>query len=106
MKVCWAASVDEGVDTAARLWSNELLPGQLAQVLPRPQDFADASALVPREAVAEQIACGPDPEHHLAALQPYLDAGFDEIYVQQIGPDQEAFFQGWSDHVLPELRGA
>jgi hypothetical protein len=39
-------------------------------------------------------------------LQPYLDAGFDEIYVQQIGPDQEAFFQGWSDHVLPELRGA
>jgi hypothetical protein len=39
-------------------------------------------------------------------LQPYLDAGFDEIYVQQIGPDQEAFFQGWSDHVLPGLREA
>lgn len=106
MKVCWAASVDEGVDTAARLWSNELLPGQLAQVLPRPQDFADASALVAREAVAAQIACGPDPERHLAALQPYLDAGFDEIYVQQIGPDQEAFFRGWSDHVLPGLLGS
>lgn len=34
MKVCWAPSADEGLDTAARLWSNELLPGQLAQTLP------------------------------------------------------------------------
>jgi G6PDH family F420-dependent oxidoreductase len=103
MKVCWAPSEEEGVQTAARLWSNELLPGQLAQTLPRPQDFADASSLVPRDAVAGQFACGPDPERHLAAVQPYLDAGFDEIYVQQIGPDQDAFFRGWAEHVLPAL---
>ncbi len=105
MKVCWAASVEDGLDTAARLWSNELLPGQLAQTLPRPEDFEAASSLVPRESVAEQMACGPDPERHLAAIQPYLDASFDEIYVQQIGPDQEAFFRGWSEHVLPALVG-
>ncbi|HEY0813279.1 MAG TPA: TIGR03557 family F420-dependent LLM class oxidoreductase [Pseudonocardia sp.] len=105
MKVCWAPSADEGLDTAARLWSNELLPGQLAQILPRPQDFEDASSLVPRDAVAQQMACGPDPERHLAAVQPYLDAGFDEIYVQQIGPDQDAFFRGWAEHVLPHLKG-
>jgi len=34
MKVCWAASVDEGVDTAARLWSNELLPGSSLRSCP------------------------------------------------------------------------
>src|SRR4051795_2442919 len=105
MKVCWAPSPQQGLDTAARLWSNELLPGQLAQTLPRPQDFMDASSLVSREAVAEQIACGPDPERHLAAVQPYLDASFYEIYVQQIGPDQDEFFRGWSDKVLPQLVG-
>jgi G6PDH family F420-dependent oxidoreductase len=105
MKVCWASSVEEGLDVAARLWPNELLPGQLAQTLPRPQDFTDASSLVTREAVAEQIACGPDPQRHLQAIQPYLDARFDEIYVQQIGPDQEAFFRGWSEQVLPQLLG-
>src|SRR5690242_17738349 len=103
MKVCWAPSAEAGVATAARLWSNELLPGQLAQTLPRPQDFADAASLVPRDQVAEQFACGPDPERHIAAAQPYVDAGFDEIYVQQIGPDQEAFFRGWAEHVLPVL---
>ncbi len=106
MKVCWAPSEDAGAQTAARLWSNELLPGQLAQTLPRPQDFADASTLVSRDAVREQFACGPDPERHRAALQQYLDAGFDEIYVQQIGPDQEAFFSGWAEHVLPSLASA
>jgi G6PDH family F420-dependent oxidoreductase len=105
MKVCWAPSEGDGLDTAARLWSNELLPGQLAQTLPRPEDFEAASSLVPRESVAQQIACGPDPERHLAAVQPYLEASFDEIYVQQIGPDQEAFFRGWSEHVLPSLVG-
>ncbi|MBV9921686.1 MAG: TIGR03557 family F420-dependent LLM class oxidoreductase [Pseudonocardia sp.] len=103
MKVCWAPSEEAGAQTAGRLWSNELLPGQLAQTLPRPQDFADASSLVPPDAVAGQFACGPDPERHLAAIQPYLDAGFDEIYVQQIGPDQDAFFRGWAEHVLPAL---
>jgi len=105
MKVCCTPSEEEGVQTAARLWSNELLPGQLAQTLPRPQDFADASSLVPRDAVAGQFACGPDPERHLAAVQPYLDAGFDEIYVQ-IGPDQDAFFRGSAEHVLPALSAA
>lgn len=106
MKVCWAASEAEGVQTEARLWSNELLPGQLAQTLPRPQDIADGSSLVPREAVAANFACGPDPEWHLAAAQPYVEAGFDEIYVQQIGPDQEAFFHGWAEHILPVLSAA
>lgn len=37
-------------------------------------------------------------------MQPYLEAGFDEVYVQQIGPDQDAFFEAWSGKVLPELR--
>ncbi len=104
LKVCWADSEQAGLDTAHRLWANELLPGQLAQTLPRPRDFADANTLVPRDAVGEQVTCGPDPERHLAAVQPYLEAGFDEVYVQQIGPDQDAFFEAWSGKVLPELR--
>jgi G6PDH family F420-dependent oxidoreductase len=104
MKVCWAPTEQAGVDTAARLWPNELLPGQLAQLLPRPRDFAEASSLVGRDAVAKQIACGPNPQRHLAAAQQYLDAGVDELYVQQVGPEQEAFFTAWSKKVLPELR--
>jgi hypothetical protein len=37
-------------------------------------------------------------------VRKHIDAGFDEIYVQQIGPDQEAFFEGWANEVLSQLR--
>jgi G6PDH family F420-dependent oxidoreductase len=104
LKVCWAGSEDAGLDTAHRLWANELLPGQLSQTLPRPEDFQAASSLVPREAVKEQFAVGPDLDRHIEAVQPYLAAGFDEVYVQQIGPEQDEFFRAWSKEVLPALR--
>jgi G6PDH family F420-dependent oxidoreductase len=104
MKVCWAPTVDAGVQTAHRLWPNELLPGELAQLLPRPKDFAEVSTLVSPDAVAEQVACGPDPKRHIEAVRPYLETGVDELYVQQIGPDQEQFFTTWANDVLPALK--
>jgi len=103
LKVCWADTEEKGIDTAHRLWPNELLPGQLAQTLPRPQDFEAAAGLVGRDAVAEQFPCGPDVERHVAAVREFVDAGFDEVYVQQIGPEQDAFFEAWSREVLPQL---
>jgi len=103
MKVCWADSQDAGIDTAHRLWANEALPGKLAQILPRPRDFEQASTLVTRDMIGEAVACGPDPDDHIKAIEAYLIAGFDEIYVSQIGPDQEQFFDAWSSKVLPAL---
>ena len=33
----------------------------------------------------------------------FAEAGFDEVYVQQIGPDQQAFFEAYAQHVLPRF---
>jgi G6PDH family F420-dependent oxidoreductase len=104
MKVCWAQTEQAGIETAHRLWANELLPGQLGQMLPRPKDFEAANSLITSDAVAQHFPCGPDPQRHVAAVQPYLDAGFDEVYVQQIGSHHEEFFRAWADEVLPALR--
>jgi|GEM_PF-5227061 len=68
------------------------LPGELAQVLPTPHHFKQASSLVSEEEIGEKIVCGPDPERHVAAIQAYLDAGFTEVYVTQVGKEQEGFF--------------
>ncbi|GLZ52980.1 hypothetical protein Acsp07_25970 [Actinomycetospora sp. NBRC 106378] len=38
-------------------------------------------------------------------LRSYADAGYDEVYVQQIGPDVEGFFAAYAKEVLPALRG-
>jgi G6PDH family F420-dependent oxidoreductase len=102
-KVSWDRDPDKGLEIAHRLWANESLPGQLAQILPRPQDFEAAMQLVPKDTVAESVTSGPDPDKHAAQLRKYLDAGVDEVYVQQIGPDMDGFFQAWQRDVLPQL---
>ena len=104
MKVSWDRDRERAIDTAHRLWANDLLPGQLAQTLPRPQDFEDAMSLVPEEAIAGSVTCGPDVDKHVAQLKEYVDAGADEVYVQQIGPDFEGFFTAYEKDVLPALR--
>jgi G6PDH family F420-dependent oxidoreductase len=91
-KVCWADSEDEGVQTAHRLWRNELLPGSLPTTLPTPNDYAAASSLVTEDMMRDHLACGPDADRHIAEVRKFMDAGFDEVYVQQIGPQQDEFF--------------
>jgi G6PDH family F420-dependent oxidoreductase len=104
MKVCWGEDEAECRRTVHRLWPNEALPGELAQVLPTPAHFEQACELVTEEMVAEAVPCGADVELHLEKIRAFADAGFDELYVNQIGPDQEAFFTAYREHVLPQLR--
>ena len=49
------------------------------------------------------MPCGPDIDEHLAAIRAYADAGFDELYINQIGPQQDEFFAAYRDDVLPRL---
>ena len=39
----------------------------------------------------------------MEAVRPYVDAGFDRIYLHQIGPDQEAFFATYAKQLGPML---
>ena len=103
MKVCWAEDEAEARRTAHRIWPNEVLPGELAQVLPTPQHFEQATELVTEDMVAEAVPCGPDPELHASKIQEAFDAGFDDVHVQQIGPDQEGFLRFYERAVLPEF---
>jgi len=104
LKVCWGEDEGSALKTAYRLWPNSGLPGELSQVLPTPRHFEQASSLVTEEMIGEAIVCGPDVDRHVAAVQQYVDAGYDEVYVGQIGPDQEGFFTFYEREVLPRLR--
>ena len=105
VKVSWADTEEEGVDIAHRLWANAGLPGELAQVLPSPQHFEQASELVTRESTAESIVAGNDVERHVQQLQDYVDAGYDEVYVANMGPNYAAMIEAYGRDVLPKLRG-
>jgi G6PDH family F420-dependent oxidoreductase len=104
LKACYDADEKYAIQTIHRLWSNELNPGQLNQELAVPRHIESASSLVTPEMTAKKFPCGPDPERHAQALQERLDHGFDEVYVQQVGPDMEGFFDVYGSKVLPELR--
>ncbi len=99
-KVAWADSRDEGIDHAHRLWANSGLPGELAQVLPSPQHFEQASQLVTRESTADSVVAGPDVEEHVDQLKSYADAGYDEVYVANMGPHYLPMIEAYGREVL------
>ncbi len=103
LKVCYGDDAAAARATVHRLWPNEALPGELAQVLPTPAHFEQAAELVTEELATADLPCGPDVDAHLAAIQAYAEAGFDELYVNQIGSDQDQFFAAYRDEVLPRL---
>jgi G6PDH family F420-dependent oxidoreductase len=102
-KVCYGPSAAQARRTAHRLWPTEELPGELAQVLPTPEHFEQASELVTEEMVANTVPCGPDLDEHIANFQRYADAGVDELYVQQIGGRHDEFFDVYAREVLPRF---
>jgi G6PDH family F420-dependent oxidoreductase len=102
-KVCWGPDQAECVKTVHRLWPNEALPGELAQILPQPAHFEQAAELVTEEMIAESVPCGPDVEGIVQTFQEFADAGFDELYVQQIGDRQAEFFDLLSREVVPRF---
>jgi G6PDH family F420-dependent oxidoreductase len=103
LKVCYAKRAEDAVATAHRLWPNDQLPGELAQILPTPAHFEQASSLVTADQVADAVPCGPEVGRYVRDINAFAKAGYDEIYLQQIGPDQEGFFTFWADRLADEV---
>jgi len=101
--VCWGPDEEQAIETAHRIWFNAAIPGALGQELPLPAHFEQAAKNVRPDDVAGRVVCGPDPERHLAEITKYAEAGFDHVWVHQIGPDQDGFFRFYADEVLPKL---
>jgi len=106
LDVCIANSVAEARRTAHRTWPTTALQGELAQLLPLPTHFEQATANVTEEQVAEAVICGADPQLHVEGIERYAEAGFDHVIVQQYGTDQDAFLRLYRDEVLPAVRRA
>jgi coenzyme F420-dependent glucose-6-phosphate dehydrogenase len=103
--VCFADDEDEAKKTAHQWWPNAAITGDLSQELALPRHFEDAAEMVSEDDVAEKIVCGPDSEEYFEQIEKYADAGFDHVYLHQVGPDQEAFFRFAEEELLPRYAG-
>jgi hypothetical protein len=73
-------------------------------VLPTPEHFEQATELVTMDATKESVVAGRDPAEHLAQIQKYADAGYDELYLANMGPHYADMIDFYGREVLPELR--
>jgi coenzyme F420-dependent glucose-6-phosphate dehydrogenase len=103
LTVCWAQDEASARRMAFEYWPTAAVRGELTQEIPTPAHFEQATKMVREEDVAQAIICGPDPERHIAGIQEFVEAGYDHVYVHQIGPDQEGFFRFYEREVLPKL---
>jgi coenzyme F420-dependent glucose-6-phosphate dehydrogenase len=101
MTVCWGPDEAKALQTAHKIWPNAGLTGELTQELPTPTHFEQAVELVTPELVGKSVVVGPDPAKYIAKIDEYVKAGFDHVYMHQIGPDQERFIQFCEREILP-----
>ena len=101
--VCWGSSEAEARKTAHEWWPTAALHGEVSQELPNPAQFTDLVSSITEDQVAEAIPCGPDAAVHLEKIRAYVEAGYDHVYLHQVGPDQEGFMAFAEKELLPEL---
>lgn len=102
-KFCYGTDREAAVKLAHELWPNTAMSGELAQELPSPQHFEQAASLVAPEDVGGSVVCGDDPDEYVESIRSYESAGYDVLYLHQIGPDQAGFLQFVTDEVQPRL---
>ena len=102
-KVCWSADPAHARREVHRLWPHQAVPGEHMQVLTSPQHFAQLSSAVTEDMAVEAVAAvGDRVEDFVEGLKPYVEV-FDEVYVSQVGDDQEGFFRFWETELKPAL---
>ena len=68
--------------------------------LPGPSSFEAATSFITPEQVGEQLPCGDDVDEYVQKIKPFLDAGFDEVALTQVGADHQGPFLEWAEKEL------
>ena len=72
--------------------------------LPNPVNFDAATAYVTTEDMRQAFGCGPEVATHLAAAQPFVDAGYDHLALINAGTDVDGFFEHFATELAEPLR--
>ncbi|PPG15885.1 MULTISPECIES: TIGR03557 family F420-dependent LLM class oxidoreductase [unclassified Rathayibacter] len=103
--ICWAPDKEQGVALAHEQFRWFAGGWAVNSDLPTPAGFAGASQFVRPEDVAEQIACGPDLDELAQSFVPYIEAGFTDIALVQVGDElQQRFLDEAAEGLLERLR--
>jgi probable non-F420 flavinoid oxidoreductase len=102
----WAASEQEALEGAYRQWKYNVLGGEVNWELRSPSDFETAARFVRPEDMRESVLISADPSRHAAWLHEFIELGFQELQLHQVGVNQQEFIEAFGRDVLPQLRGS
>jgi coenzyme F420-dependent glucose-6-phosphate dehydrogenase len=100
----WAASEQEALDGAYQQWKYNVMGGEVNWELRSPSDFETAARFVRAEDMRESVLISTDLSRHAAWLQEFIEIGFQELQLHQVGTNQQEFIDGFGRDVLPQLR--
>lgn len=103
LTVCYGSDEAKAKDEALEWWPNTAVPGELTVELAEPQHFEEVAQLITADRVGEKVACGPNPGPMLERIGAFVDAGFDHVFLHQVGPRQEEFLGFAKDELLPAI---
>jgi hypothetical protein len=103
LTVCVGPDEQKAKDEALEWWPNTSIPGELGVELTEPQQFEDAAQLVTADHVGEKLVCGPGADRIVEKVGEFVEAGFDSVFIHQVGPRQEEFLGFAKDELLPAL---
>jgi coenzyme F420-dependent glucose-6-phosphate dehydrogenase len=101
--VSWADTQAVAEANAIREWPNGGMPFPKQDVR-HPEDFANMAMLVRPEHFTNRVLISADFDEHAAHIQKFVDMGFDEVHVHNVGRNQAEFIAAFGEKVLPQLR--
>jgi coenzyme F420-dependent glucose-6-phosphate dehydrogenase len=103
LHLSWAKTKEEAVANALDQWPNGGMPFPKGDIR-APEDFADIAKLVKPEDYKNRMIISPDMDEHRAQIQQFIDLGFDEIHVHNVGRNQKEFIEVFGKQVIAKLK--
>lgn len=103
LTVCYGPDEAKAKDEALEWWPNTSVPGEVGLELAEPQHFEEVTELITTEQVGEKVVCGPDAGAIVEKIGMFTEAGFDQVFLHQVGPRQEEFLAFAKDELLPSI---
>ena len=103
LTLCYGPDEAKAKDEALEWWPNTTVPGEVGLELAEPQHFEEVAQLITAKQVGEKVVCGPDPGAIVEKVGAFEEAGFDHVFLHQVGPRQEEFLAFAKDELLPSI---
>ena len=102
--VSWAPTDQEAIDNAMVEWPNGGMAFFPKQDIKNPEDFEGIGKLVRPEDFKNRVLMTSDLEAHTKHIQHYVDMGYDEVHLHNVGRNQTEFIEVFGKEVIPNLR--